>query len=92
MKKVKSKTVPILTYFVDPKREELGKFYVDKDGREIFSNDRGESYYFGSIDGNVHRIIIYPLQPPPLRMPADPGTGLSLGNGGVKEGGGFSSG
>lgn len=73
-------------FFTDPTRKALGKYHVDECGRQVFRNDRGEPYYFGEINGELHPIIICPSFVPVFRKPVEFAGGVSLGNGCFRRG------
>ena len=65
----------------------LGRYYTDKDGRKIFTNEKGQEYYIGEFEGKPHPVILLPGYMPRVRPKADIGGAQSIGNGGYRRGG-----
>ncbi len=80
-------------YFIDPERPLLGEYFVDKEGRKIFTHRSGPHmymhYYFGPVKGFPGRIfpITVILTPPQrIRSAAYPPGGQNAGSGMVRSG------
>ena len=71
-------------YHTDKK---LGAYYIDSEGRRIFTNDKGQEYYIGTFNGKPQPIIVLPGFVPTVRSKADIGGAQSIGNGAYRRGG-----
>ena len=67
--------------------KKLGAYYVDKEGRKIFTNDNGQEYYVGVFNGKPQDIIVLPGYIPVVRPRADIGGAQPIGNGAYRNGG-----
>lgn len=65
----------------------LGVYYTDREGRKIFTNDKGQEYYIGEFAGKPQHIIVLPGFMPVVRPKADIGGAQSIGNGAYRRGG-----
>ena len=80
-------------YYIDPRRESLGEYFLDKDGREIFTHLSGPNcfmhYYFGTVagfPGKIFRITVVLTPPPRIRSAAYPSGGQYGGDGTIRAG------